>query len=124
MRTLTVVLLGIGLLVVAPLVQAEEATACIDVESASAKQLEQLKGVGPALAKAIVDHRQAMRTKATKAKKKKWNFQNWARLMKVKGVGVQICKDNLVQVCFSGKPQKACPQPPAARPGKAKTKAP
>ena len=83
--------------------------ACVDVEKASAVQLQKLKGVGPALSKKIVNHRKAARTKATKAKKGTWNFKNWATLLKVPGVGPQICKDNIKLVCFNGKVQKACP---------------
>ena len=82
---------------------------CIDVETFSAKQLESMKGVGPALSKAIVDYRKAQRTAATKAGKAKWNFKNWATLMKVKGISAQICADNIGKVCFSGKVQKSCP---------------
>jgi competence protein ComEA len=83
---------------------------CIDVETATAKQLQDLKGVGPALAKAIVDYRKKERTAATKAKKAKWNFRNWATVLKVKGVGAQVCKDNLAKVCFGKKVQKTCPK--------------
>lgn len=83
---------------------------CVDVETASAKQLTTLAGVGPALSKAIINHRKAERNKATRAGKKKWNFRNWATLMKVKGVGPAICKKNIAKVCFGGKVQKACPR--------------
>lgn len=83
---------------------------CVDVESASAKDLQALKGVGPAVAKNIIDHRRAARTAATKAGKKKWNFRNWATLLKVKSVGKKICADNVARVCFSGKVQKTCPK--------------
>ena len=82
---------------------------CIDVETFSAKQLEEMKGVGPALSKAIVDYRKAQRTAATKAGKPKWNFKNWATLMKVKGISAKVCADNIGKVCFSGKVQKSCP---------------
>ncbi len=90
---------------------AQEAPACLDVETASAKDLEALKGVGPALSKRIIDYRKGERTKATKDGRKTWNFQNWATLMKVEGVAGQICKDNVATVCFSGKVQKTCPAP-------------
>ncbi len=83
---------------------------CVDVEQASAKKIQALKGVGAKIAKAIINYRKKMRTAATKAKKKKWNFRNWATLMKVKGVGPKICKDNVAVVCFNGKVQKACPK--------------
>lgn len=83
---------------------------CVDVEKASGKDLQALKGVGPKLAKAIVNYRKNMRTKATKAKKARWMFRNWATLMKVSGVGGKICKDNLSLVCFGGKAQKSCPR--------------
>ena len=82
---------------------------CVDVESASAKDLEALKGIGPALSKKIIDYRKAERSKATKEGRAAWNFRNWATLMKVNGVGAQICTENLQTVCFSGKAQKTCP---------------
>ena len=112
MKRIFVFVLALGLLaawgMTAPSLAADK---CIDVEKASAKNLEKLKGVGPALAKKIVDHRKAMRIKATKAKKKIWNFQNWKTLMKVPGVGPKLCADNLKTLCFNGKRQKACPAP-------------
>ena len=80
------------------------------METSSAKQLEALKGVGPKVAKDIINYRKTMRTKATKDGRKTWNFRNWATLMKVKGVKPQICKDNIGKVCFGGKIQKACPK--------------
>jgi competence protein ComEA len=83
---------------------------CVDVEKASVKELTTLKGIGPALAKKIVDYRKKMRTTATKAKKAKWNFKNWATLLKVEGLGPKICSDNLATVCFGGKVQKSCPK--------------
>ena len=82
---------------------------CIDVERASAKQLQGLTNVGPALAKAIVAHRKTMRAKATKAKKRTWTFGNWATLMTVRGVGPKVCQANISKVCFSGRVQKKCP---------------
>jgi DNA uptake protein ComE-like DNA-binding protein len=100
-----------GLFLTTPAFAQDAAPACVDVEKASAKDLEALKGVGPALSKRIIDHRKAERTKATKEGRKTWNFQNWATLMKVEGVAAQICKDNVAKVCFSGKVQKTCPAP-------------
>mmetsp|Transcript_130613 Transcript_130613/g.325917 ORF Transcript_130613/g.325917 Transcript_130613/m.325917 type:complete len:207 (-) Transcript_130613:74-694(-) len=85
--------------------------ACVDIDSASAKDLESLKGVGPVLSKRIIDYRKAERTSATKDGRKTWNFQNWATLMKVDGVSQQICNDNISTACFSGKVQKSCPMP-------------
>eukprot|EP00931_Biecheleriopsis_adriatica_P117857 TRINITY_DN93339_c0_g1_i1.p1 TRINITY_DN93339_c0_g1~~TRINITY_DN93339_c0_g1_i1.p1 ORF type:complete len:163 (+),score=29.06 TRINITY_DN93339_c0_g1_i1:51-539(+) len=87
------------------------AQSCVDVDSASAKDLESLKGIGPALSKRIIDYRKNERTAATKDGRKTWNFQNWATLMKVDGISQSICNDNISNVCFSGKPQKACPAP-------------
>ncbi len=92
-------------------VYAADTSTCIDMETASAKELEALKGVGPALSKRIIDYRKAERTKATKDGRKTWNFNNWATLMKVDGVAQQICADNIAKVCFSGKIQKSCPAP-------------
>jgi DNA uptake protein ComE-like DNA-binding protein len=83
---------------------------CVDVEEASAKELQELKGVGEVIAKRIVDYRKKERAAATKAGKGKWLFKNWATLMKVDGVGPKICADNLATLCFSGKPQKSCPK--------------
>ncbi|MBN2495620.1 MAG: helix-hairpin-helix domain-containing protein [Deltaproteobacteria bacterium] len=116
-------LLAAGLAVVAlmactlePAAAGDEAR-CIDVETAMAKQLQKLDGVGPALAKRIVDYRKKMRSKATRAGKPRWEFRNWKTLMQVKGVGAQLCKDNLEKVCFGAKVQKACPQVEKKTPG-------
>lgn len=103
----------VGLLVVAGLMAGtpNARAACIDVEKASAKELQALKGVGPAVAKAIVDYRKKMRTASTNAKAKRavWNFKNWKTLLAVKGVGPELCANNVATLCFSGKVQKACP---------------
>jgi competence protein ComEA len=108
MRRWIMVLLALcGLLLAPPALAAGK---CVDVEEASAKDLEALKGVGPALAKRIIDYRQKERTAATKAKKPKWMFRNWAALMKVSGIGPKICQDNIAVVCFGGKVQKSCPK--------------
>jgi len=108
MRRWLFVLLALCGLLVSPALFAQGK--CVDVEEASAKELEALKGVGPAIAKKIIDYRAQQRTAATKAGKPKWMFRNWATLMKVSGVGPQICKDNLKVVCFGGKVQKSCPK--------------
>lgn len=110
MKRIFIIILTLGLLAAVGMsTPAMAADKCIDVEKASAKNLEKLKGVGPALAKKIVDYRKSMRLKATKAKKKAWNFRNWKTLMKVPGVGPKLCKDNLKTLCFGGKLQKTCP---------------
>ena len=84
---------------------------CVDVESASAKELSaKLAGVGDAKAKAIVTYRATHRAKSTKAKKAKWNFNNWATLLKVPGIGPDVCKKNVAKVCFGTKIQKPCPK--------------
>ena len=83
---------------------------CVEINKASAKQLQSLKGVGAAIAKAIVDDRKAKRTAATKKGKKTWNFNNWKSLMAVKGVSKSLCAANLGKVCFNGKLQKTCPK--------------
>ena len=105
-RVLIVIALVLGIFVVGPAFAADK---CVDVETASAKALEGLKGVGPKIAAAIIKYRKDNRTAATKAKKPTWNFRNWATLMKVPGVGPKICADNVATVCFSGKVQKTCP---------------
>ena len=94
-----------------------KAAACINVDTATAKGLQKLKGVGPALAKSIIDHRKAQRAMATKAKKKKWMFNNWKTLLMVKGVGHKLCTENVGRVCFADKKvaQKTCPKPDAAK---------
>merc|ERR1712194_653945 len=84
---------------------------CVDVDSATAKDLEGLKGVGPVLSKRIIEYRKNERTTATKDGRQTWNYGNWATLMKVEGVSQQICTNNIAQVCFGGKVQKACPMP-------------
>lgn len=109
MKTLIMLSLAAALLLGGGTASAKPAK-CIDVEKASAVQLQKLKGVGPAMAKKIINHRKAARAKATKAKKGTWNFRNWAALYKIAGVGPKLCKDNLALVCFSGKVQKACPK--------------
>jgi len=93
------------------------AAPCLNIDKASAKDIEKnLKGAGPAKAKAIIAHRAAARAAATKAGKKTWNFQNWKTLLKVKGLGPKFCTDNVGQVCFANKttPQKVCPKVKAA----------
>ena len=82
----------------------------VDVNTASAKALTSLKGIGPALAKKIITYRQAKRTAATKKGKKTWNFNNWKTLMAVPGITKQVCDANISHVGFSGKLQKACPK--------------
>ena len=86
------------------------AAACVDVDKASAKALQVLKGIGPKIAKAIIDYRKKERTAATKDGRKTWNFRNWKTLMKVSGVGPKTCEALRAQVCFGGKVQKACPK--------------
>ena len=82
----------------------------VDVNKASAKDLQRMKGVGPGIAKNIMDFRTKQRRTATKNGRPTWNFQNWASLYKVKGVDKQICAGNIKLVCFSGKVQKSCPK--------------
>ena len=88
----------------------DKAAKCLDVETASAKDLQTLKGVGEVIAKEIINFRKAKRAAATKDGKAKWMFRNWATLYHVKGVGPKICADNVAKVCFSGKVQKTCPK--------------
>merc|ERR1740139_286818 len=85
---------------------------CLDVDSATAKDLEGLRGVGPVLSKRIIEYRKNERTSSTKDGRQTWNYGNWATLMKVDGVSQQICTNNIAQVCFGGKVQKVCPMPP------------
>ena len=87
----------------------DKAPSQVDVESAAVKELSSLKGVGPATANAIIDYRKKMRAANTKSGKKTWNFHNWATLMKVNGVGPQICQDNIETTCSKGKIQKKRP---------------
>ncbi|CAK0801495.1 unnamed protein product, partial [Prorocentrum cordatum] len=108
--------LGLCLALLAPAAWAAPAPApakaCVDLETATSSDLEAgLKGVGPALSKKIIAYRAAERTKATKEGRKTWNFQNWATLMQVDGIGQKICEDNISTACFSGTVQKACPKP-------------
>ncbi len=86
------------------------AGACLEINKATATQLQTLNGVVAAIAKAIVAYRKAKRTAATKNKKKTWNFNNWKSLMAVKGVSKSICTANISKVCFNGKLQKSCPK--------------
>jgi DNA uptake protein ComE-like DNA-binding protein len=89
---------------------APTAAQCVEIDTTSAKTLQTLKGIGPKIAKSIIDYRKRERTAATKAGKKTWNFRNWKTLMKVSGVGVKTCEALREQVCFGGKVQKACPK--------------
>ena len=82
----------------------------VDVNKASAKDLQRLRGVGPGLAKNIYDCRTKQRRVAKKAGRPVWNFDNWSSLYKVKGVDKQVCAGNVKQVCFSGKLAKSCPK--------------
>jgi len=63
-------------LVALPAFAAEQTSGVVNVNSASAAELERLPGVGPALASRIVDHRS-----------KNGNFQKAEDLMLVKGIG-------------------------------------
>lgn len=93
----------------APALAADAPAACIDVDSVPAKELENMKGIGPALSKRIIEFRDTQRTAATNEGRKTWNFNNWATLMKVPGISQKVCADNVSAVCFSGKVQKTCP---------------
>ncbi len=107
MKATTLFLCAAALLLTAAPASAQT---CVDVESATAKQLQTLASVGPALAKRVVDYRRAQRAAATKAKKPKWNFRNWKTMYQVKGVTGVFCEKNRARVCFSGKVQKTCPK--------------
>ena len=101
------------LCLLAPTVTAAEtptAGSCINVEKASAKKLQSLDGIGPKIAKAIIDYRKKERTAATKEGRKTWNFRNWKTLMKVKGVGKKTCEKLREKICFGAKVQKSCPK--------------
>ena len=86
------------------------AASCVEIDTASAKKLQTLKGIGPAIAKAIINYRKRERTAATKDGRKVWNFRNWKTLMKVPGVGPKTCESLRTQICFGGKVQKSCPK--------------
>jgi len=66
----------ISLLLAALLAYAGAAFAVVNINSASQKQLEELPGVGPAKAKAIIDYR-----------KKNGPFKTTADIKKVEGIG-------------------------------------
>jgi DNA uptake protein ComE-like DNA-binding protein len=83
--------------------------ACIDVNTASGKDLMALRGIGPALAGKIIMHRSKKRAAATRATQPKWNYRHWAGLMKAAGLSRQVCLDNRTKVCFNGRIQKTCP---------------
>jgi DNA uptake protein ComE-like DNA-binding protein len=85
---------------------------CVNIDKASAKELLKLKGVGEKTANNVIKYRKNMRKKSTMEKKKTWNFNNWKTLLKVKGMNLKVCNDNLKKVCFSDKkvPQKTCPK--------------
>ena len=108
MKRFLLLLVCLGLLAVPA--SAGSGKCVVDVNTATAKKLTSLKGIGPALAGRIIAYRKAKRTEATKKGKKTWNFRNWKSLMAVKGVSKSICSSNISKVCFSGKLQKACPK--------------
>ena len=111
MRWLVTVLVTLCLLVPSvSFATPPQAGSCVNVEKASAKQLETLKGIGPVIAKAIVNYRKKQRTAATKEGRKTWNFRNWKTLMSVKGVGKKTCESLREKICFGAKIQKACPK--------------
>jgi len=110
LRTLSALALVASLLIL-PAAACAGNPKCVDVETATAKQLQAgLKGAGAKVSKAIIAFRKAQRTAATKAGKKTWTFKNWKTLMKVKGLGPKFCADNVSKVCFAGKIQKTCPK--------------
>ena len=110
----------LGLLVSGPALA--DSPKCINVDKASKKDLTGLALVAEKRAKAIIDYRAKMRTEATKAKRTKFNFNNWATLMKAplapepeptwKGTWKKICEKNIGKVCFgeNDRLQKACPK--------------
>ncbi len=110
----------VGLLFTGTAYAADGATKCVNVDSATAKDLQQLQGAGDKVAKAIISHRKVKRAAATKAKKKKWNFKNWKTLLAVKGLGPKFCADNVAIVCFGDKGvvQKKCPKAAAKKKSK------
>ena len=121
-RKFIFMMLCTGFLVTGLMLSNAVAKPCVNVDKASAKELLALRGVGEKTAKAVIEHRKKMRAKATKEKKKGWNFNNWKTLLTVKGMHHKICTENIKMVCFGSKtvPQKSCPK---LEKGKAKAKA-
>jgi len=108
-----VTMLAVLALCATPVVFAQDAPVaakCVEIDKASAKNLQTLKGIGPKIAKAIIDYRKRERTAATKDGRKTWNFRNWKTLMKVPGVGPKTCESLREQICFGGKVPKSCPK--------------
>jgi competence ComEA-like helix-hairpin-helix protein len=108
-----VTMLALVALLATPAVFAQDAPVaakCVEIDTASAKKLETLKGLGPKISKAIIAYRKRERTAATKDGRKTWNFRNWKTLMKVSGVGPKTCEALREQICFGGKVQKSCPK--------------
>ena len=116
-----VLLSTLVLMMALPLFAEMEPVKCLDINKATVKELQTLKGVGPKIAKQIIEYRKLKRVEATKKVKalkqdkkvKSWNFLNWAEVLKVKSVTHKVCMDNIGVLCFSGKLQKNCPKKPA-----------
>jgi len=78
-------------LVALPVFAADEAAGVVNINSASAAELERLPGVGPSLAARIVEHRT-----------KNGNFQKAEDLMLVKGIGEKSFEHIKPYVALSG----------------------
>lgn len=91
-------------LVAAPAVRAEEAVR-IDLNSASAAELESLPGVGPSKAQAIIAHREVA------------PFKTADELVEVKGIGEKLyaqLKDHVTVAAAPAKGRAAGPGEPAS----------
>lgn len=77
----------------------QAATGRVDLNTATPQQLQALKGIGPAKAKAIVQHRQ-----------QRGAFTRITQLLEVKGIGSKLLKQLQSQVMISGaKQSRRCP---------------
>lgn len=84
------------------------ALAAVDLNTANQQQLESIKGIGPAKAKAIVDYRA-----------KNGAFKSVEDVMKVPGIKEGVFKKIKAEISVGGKPAPAAPAAPAKAPAKA-----
>ena len=80
----------------------------LDINEASEKEMLKMDGVGEVKAKAIINYRAAKRREATKKGNSKWNFNSWADVMAIDGIGESICEKNKSKICFNGRPSFGC----------------
>ncbi|MEM7589513.1 MAG: helix-hairpin-helix domain-containing protein [Myxococcota bacterium] len=85
-----------------PVAKKPHRTVKVDLNTATQQQLQMLKGIGPAKARAIVQHRQKL-----------GGFTRITQLLEVKGIGSKLLKQLQHQTTISSQSQKKhCPVQP------------